>query len=141
MFVQRGLQGQADGMIFNAQHQEVSRLYTKLNKVVFRGGQRPTLIFGIDHPWVVNYALWSLRIDERTAEYTYDWRGSFVPETRAVDQIDATTAPEHAVYVALPWLENPTVTLQKLQHFYRLNGPKVIGDGRYFITIYELTRQ
>ena len=139
MFVQRGLQGQADGMIFNAQHQEVSRLYAKVNKVVFTGGQRPTLIFGIDHPWVVNYALWRLRIDERTAEYTYDWRGSFVPDTRAVGQLDATTAPAHAVYVALPWLENPTVTLRKLQHFYRLNGQKVIADGGYFITIYDLT--
>ena len=140
MFIQHGLQGQADGMIFNAQHQAVSRLYTKLNKVVFAGGQRPTLIFGIDHPWVVNYALWGLRLDERTARYTYDWRDSFVPDTRAVGQIDATTAPAHAVYVALPWLENPTVTLQKLQQFYRLSGRKVITDGGYFITAYDLDR-
>ena len=43
------------------------------------------------------------------------------------------------MYVALPWLENPTVTLRKLQHFYRLNGQKVIADGGYFITIYDLT--
>jgi len=140
MLVQRGLQGQADGMIFNAQHQAVSRLYSKLNKVVFAGGQRPALIFGIDHAWVVNYALWGLRLDERSGEYTYDWRGSFVPDTRAVGQIDATTAPAHAVYVALPWLENPTVTLQKLQQFYRLNGRKIIADGGYFITAYELIR-
>ena len=47
----------------------MSRLYTKLNKAVFGGGQRPTLIFGIDHPWLVNYALWGLRLDERTAEW------------------------------------------------------------------------
>jgi len=140
MFVQRGLQGQADGMIFNAQHQAVSRLYTKLNKVVFRGGQRPTLIFGIDHPWVVNYALWGLRLDERTNEYTYDWRNSFVPDTRAVGRIDAATAPAHAVYVALPWLENPAVTLPKLEQFYRVKGQKVIADGGYFITAYELAR-
>ena len=140
MFVQRGLQGQADGMIFNAQHQAVSRLYSKLNKAVFSGGQRPTLIFGIDHPWVVNYALWGLRLDQRTAEYTYDWRDSFVPDTRAVNQIDATTAPTHAVYVALPWLENPTLTLHKLQQFYRLNGQRVIADGGYFITAYDLAR-
>jgi hypothetical protein len=140
MFVQRGLQGQADGMIFNAQHQAVSRLYTKLNKVVFSNGQRPTLIFGIDHPWVVNYALWGLRLDDRTNEYTYDWRDSFVPDTRAVNQIDATTAPAHAVYVALPWLENPAVTLPKLEQFYRVEGQKGIADGGYFITAYELTR-
>ena len=140
MFVQRGLQGQADGMIFNAQHQAVSRLYTRLNKVVFGGGQRPTLIFGIDHPWVVNYALWGLRLDERTAEYTYQARGSFVPDTRAIGQIDATTAPARAVYVALPWLENPTVTLQKLRQIYRLTGRKVIADGGYFITAYDLAR-
>ena len=140
MFIQRGLQGQADGMIFNAQHQAVNRLYTKLNKEVFSGGQRPTLIFGIDHPWVVNYALWGLRLDERTTQYTYDWRDSFVPDTRAVGQIDATTAPAHAVYVALPWLENPAITLQKLQRFYRLNGQRVITDGGYFITAYELAR-
>jgi len=140
MFVQRGLQGQADGMIFNAQHQEVSRLYTKLNKAVFSNGQRPTLIFGIDHPWVVNYALWGLRLDERTTAYTYDWRGSFVPDTRAVGQIDAETAPAHAVYVALPWLENPAVTLPKLKQLYRVTGQRVITDGGYFITAYELAR-
>ena len=140
MLIQRGLQGQADGMIFNAQHQAVSRLYTRLNKVVFSGGQRPTLIFGIDHPWVVNYALWGLRLDERTMDYTYQATGSFVPDTRAVGQIDATTAPAHAVYVALPWLENPTVTLQKLRQIYRVNGENVIADGGYHITAYELTR-
>ncbi len=140
MLVQRGLQGQADGMVFNAQHQAVSRLYTRLNKVVFGGGQRPTLIFGIDHAWVINYALSGLRLSERTAEYTYEERGSFVPDTRTIGQIDATTAPAHAVYVALPWLENPSVTLQKLQQIYRLNGEKVIADGGYFITAYELAR-
>jgi len=140
MLVQRGLQGQADGMIFNAQHQAVSRLYTRLNKVVFAGGQRPTLIFGIDHAWVINYAHHGLRLDERTAEYTYERRGSFVPDTRTIGQIEATTAPAHAVYVALPWLESPTVTLQKLQQIYRLNGEKVITDGGYFITAYELAR-
>ena len=140
MFIQRGLQGQADGMVFNAQHQAVSRLYTRLNKEVFAGGQRPTLIFGIDHHWVVNYAEWGLRLDERTAEYTYKARGSFAPDRRTIGQIDATTAPAHAVYVALPWLENPTVTLEKLQQFYRLTGEKVIADGGYFITAYELAR-
>jgi len=140
MFIQRNLQGQADGMVFNAQHQAVSRLYTKLNKVVFARGQRPTLIFGIDHAWVVNYALWSLRIDERTADYTYNWRGAFVPDTRAIDQIDSTTAPPRAVYVALPWLENPTVTLQRLRQIYRVTGEKVIADGGYSITAYELAR-
>jgi len=140
MFIQRGLQGQADGMVFNAQHQAVSRLYTKLNKVVFGGGQRPTLIFGIDHHWLINYAEWGLRIDERTADYTYKARGSFEPDTRTIGEIDATTAPPHAVYVALPWLENPTVTLEKLQQFYRLKGEKVIADGGYSITAYELAR-
>ena len=63
-----------------------------------------------------------------------------MPDTRTIGQIDATTAPAHAVYVALPWLENPTVTLEKLQHVYRLNGEKVIADGGYFITAYELAR-
>jgi hypothetical protein len=140
MLIQRGLQGKADGMIFNAQHQAVSRLYTRLNKVVFAGGRRPTLIFGIDHDWDINYALSGLRVDERTAEYTYRGRGSFVPDTRTIGQIDATTAPAHAVYVALPWLENPAVTLHRLQPIYRLNGRKVIADGGYFITAYELTR-
>ena len=140
MFIQRGLQGQADGMVFNAQHQAVDRLYTKLNKVVFAEGQRPTLIFGIDHQWVINYAHTGLRLDERTAEFTYNARGSFVPDTRTIGQIDATTAPARAVYVALPWLENPTVTLEKLQQVYRLNGKKVIADGGYFITAYELAR-
>ena len=140
MFIQRGLQGQADGMVFNAQHQAVSRLYTKLNKVVFGGGQRPTLIFGIDHEWLINYAYHGLRLDERTAEYTYQAHGSFVPDTRTIGKIDATTAPAHAVYVALPWVENPTITLEKLQQFYRLTGEKVIADGGYFITAYELAR-
>jgi hypothetical protein len=73
-------------------------------------------------------------------DYTYQATGSFVPDTRAVGQIDATTAPAHAVYVALPWLENPTVTLQKLRQIYRVNGEKVIADGGYHITAYELTR-
>jgi len=140
MLIQRGLQGQADGMVFNAQHQAVSRLYTRLNKLVFAGGQRPTLIFGIDHAWVVNFAHSGLRLDERTAEYTYRARGSFVPDTRTIGQIDWATAPAQAVYVALPWLENPTVTLQKLRRIYRVNGEKVIADGGYFITAYELAR-
>jgi hypothetical protein len=33
------------------------------------------------------------------------------------------------------------VTLQKLQQFYRVNGQRVIADGGYFITAYDLTRQ
>jgi hypothetical protein len=44
------------------------------------------------------------------------------------------------VYVALPWLENPAVTLPKLKQLYRVTGQRVITDGGYFITAYELAR-
>ena len=33
------------------------------------------------------------------------------------------------------------VTLPKLEQFYRVKGQKVIADGGYFITAYELARQ
>jgi hypothetical protein len=134
------LQGKADGFVYNAQFAALERLYRGVNHYYLRRRPQPVLFFGSSHYWMIFYCLDPVRIDPATLEFTTNPADSRI----GLIGIDELT-PEHrfpfAVYVALPWIEDPTVSLQKVGKYYDVVGTHRIWYGAYYLDTYDLQRR
>jgi hypothetical protein len=134
------LQGKADGMAYNAQFTAIERLYRAVNYWALTKNPQTVLLVGSTHYWLIYYNLGTLRVDEKTKTYTTKQKGTLGISLIGMDDPRAAHPYEPAVYIAMPWVEDVSLSLEKLRRFYDVDKAQRISYGGYYVDVYPLSR-
>ncbi|HEY5958488.1 MAG TPA: hypothetical protein VIV60_18125 [Polyangiaceae bacterium] len=132
-------QGKADGLVYNAQFAALERLYARVNHHYLSREPNPILLFGSSHFWMLFYCLDPLRVDPATLDFSAHPEHARIGQA-AVDELSPTRVFPYAVYVAMPWVEDTTASLQKIKRFYDVTGKTRVSYGDYYLDTYELVQ-
>lgn len=129
-----------DGMVYNTQYINISRLINKFNHN-FNITGKDNIIMG-SYNWTNYYSGWSIYppyFDQTTKKISFNTENSFKPNIYTL--LDTDKYPPIVYYLAFPWLEDEEASLSKIGTLYNINKKTTVEINGYWINAYNLIKK